>query len=140
VSAASPVLDSDVLIDYLRGDGPGRELVAALRATLAYRVTAVTALELALGASYERDPVPVDALLAAPCLPLNRAAGVRAGRLMRSLQDIGAAIDVRDAMQAAICLEEDASLVTRNARHFARVPGLALIPVDRALLQWHRPG
>jgi predicted nucleic acid-binding protein len=27
-------------------------------------------------------------------------------------------------MQAGICLEARASLVTRNVRHFARVPGL----------------
>jgi hypothetical protein len=40
--ATSPVLDSDVLIDYLRGAGPGRDLVSKLGAELSYRVTAVT--------------------------------------------------------------------------------------------------
>jgi predicted nucleic acid-binding protein len=35
-------------------------------------------------------------------------------------------IDVRDAMQAAICLEAGAPLVTRNTRPVARVPGLEL--------------
>lgn len=49
--ANRPVLDSDVLIDYLRGAGPGAELVAALRSDLAYCTTAITAFELALGRS-----------------------------------------------------------------------------------------
>lgn len=134
----APVLDSDVLIDYLRGKGPGYELLVALRDRLAFLITAVTALELALGASYARDPHPVDALLAAPCLPLNRAAGIRAGALMRALRDTGETIDVRDAMQAAICIEHDAPLVTRNVRHLGRVDGLNVLTADRALLAFRR--
>lgn len=77
--AASPVLDSDVLIDYLRGVGPGSDLVRELGATLSFRITAVTAFELVLGRGYARDPRPVDALLAAPCLLLTREAAMRAG-------------------------------------------------------------
>lgn len=120
----APVLDSDVLIDYLRDAGPGRDLVRRLRDTLAFRITAVTAFELSLGSGYARDPAPADALLAAPCLNLTRAAAVRAGGLLRELRAAGEGIDVRDAMQAGICLEAGAMLVTRNTRHLARVPGL----------------
>jgi tRNA(fMet)-specific endonuclease VapC len=122
--AAFPVLDSDVLINYLRGAGPGSELVRGLGATLSFRITAITAFELALGHGYARNPGPVDALLAAPCLMLTREAGLRAGALLRELRSVGSGIDVRDAMQAGICLEAGAPLVTRNMRHFARVPGL----------------
>jgi len=121
---AAPVLDSDVLIDYLRGAGPGRDLLRRLRETLAFRITAVTAFELSLGRGYAREPAPANALLAAPCLVLSREAAVRAGGLLRELRTAGAGIDVRDAMQAGICLEAGAPLVTRNVRHFARVPGL----------------
>lgn len=42
--ADRPVLDSDVLIDYLRAAGPGHTLVARLRSSLAYRVTAISAV------------------------------------------------------------------------------------------------
>jgi len=122
--AAAPVLDSDVLIDHLRDAGPGRELVDGLASRSGFRVTAVTAFELALGSSYARDPAPVDALLSVPCLMLTRGAALRAGTLLRELRSARAAIDVRDAMQAGICLQADATLITRNVRHFARVPGL----------------
>ncbi len=129
--ASGPVLDSDVLIDYLRGAGPGRDLVRALIRGAGYRVTAITAFELALGSSYRENPRPVHALLAAPLLTLTRKAGLRGGSLLGELRRRGDAIDVRDAMQAGICLETGATLVTRNVGHFERVPGLLLShPVD----------
>lgn len=129
--AATPVLDSNVLIDYLRGSGPGWDLVRRVRSGLAFRITAVTAFELALGREYEQDPVAADALLAAPCLTMTREAAVRAGGVLRELRAAGQGIDVRDAMQAGICLEADALLITRNIRHFARVPGLTVSAPDR---------
>jgi predicted nucleic acid-binding protein len=122
--AAAPVVDSDVLIDYLRDAGPGRELMRRLCGTGAFRVTSVTAFELVLGLDYARNPAPADELLSAPCLALTREAAVRAGAVLRELRAAGKAIDMRDAMQAGICLQANAPLVTRNVRHFARVPGL----------------
>jgi tRNA(fMet)-specific endonuclease VapC len=124
---AGPVLDSDILIDYLRGSGPGRDLVLRLIRDVGYRVTAVTAFELALGRSYREDPRPVHALLSAPLLALTRTAGLRAGALLGELRRAGEPIDVRDAMQAGICLEGNAVLVTKNASHFERVPGLRVV-------------
>lgn len=124
--AERPVLDSDVLIDYLRGAGPGLDLVRALIRGPGYRVTAVTAFELALGRSYRENPRPVHALLAAPLLTLTRKAGLRGGALLHELRQGGQSIDVRDAMQAGICLEVGVALVTRNVSHFERIPGLRL--------------
>src|SRR5579864_4313639 len=74
---AVPVLDSDVLIDYLRDAGPGRDLVRRMGATGVFRVTAITAFELGLGRDYARDPTPANELLAAPCLALTREEGLR---------------------------------------------------------------
>lgn len=124
--AGGPVLDSDVLIDYLRGAGPGRDLVRALIKGAGYRVTAVTAFELALGRSYRENPRPVHVLLGAPLLTLTRKAGLRGGALLGELQRSGEPVSIRDAMQAGICLETDSILVTRNTSHFERVPGLRL--------------
>jgi predicted nucleic acid-binding protein len=97
----------------------------------AYRVTAITAFELALGRGYAGNPAPADGLLATACLTLSRSAAIRAGSLLRELRAAGSAIDVRDAMQAGICLEADAPLITRNLRHFTLVPGLQVsLPQD----------
>ena len=125
--AGRPVLDTDVLIDYLRGSGPGRELLSRLRESLAYRVTAVSAFELALGRSFAADPAPVRALLGVPCLSLGRRAGLRAGSLLSDLRAQRREIGMRDAMQAAICLEAGLPLVTRNTRHFERIASLDVV-------------
>jgi predicted nucleic acid-binding protein len=115
----------------LRGAGPGWKLVREIRAALVFRITVVTAFELALGHSYARDPAPTDALLAAPLLMLTREAALRGGAVLRELRSAGAGIQIRDAMQAGICLEVGAPLVTRNIRHFTRVPGLRVVQPDR---------
>jgi predicted nucleic acid-binding protein len=125
--ATAPVLDSDVLIDHLRDTGPGRELIDRLAVSSGYRVTSVTAFELALGRAYAHNPAPADALLSAPCLELTREAALRGGNLLRDLRAAGAGIEIRDALQAGICLEACAPFVTRNVRHYARVPGLLVV-------------
>jgi len=129
--AATPVLDSDVLIDHLRDAGAGRELVDRLAGASGFYVSVVSAFELSLGGGYARNPAAADALLAAPCLPLTREAALRAGALLRELRAAGEGLDIRDAMQAGICLEAGAPLVTRNIRHFARVPGLLVSEPER---------
>ncbi len=131
--AEPPVLDSDVLIDYLRGAGVGRDLVLAAAAGTGYRVTAVTAFELALARSYRENPRPVHAVLGVPLLTLTRKAGLRSGALLAELQRRGEPIDVRDALQVGICLESDSTLVTRNLAHFERVPGLRVVHPEALL-------
>ncbi|HUB98521.1 MAG TPA: type II toxin-antitoxin system VapC family toxin [Solirubrobacterales bacterium] len=122
--AGPAVLDSDILIDFLRGQGPGRDLVLSLARGPGYRVTSVTAFELALGRTYRENPRPVHAVLSAPLLTLGRKAALRGGLLLGELRRGGVPIDVRDAMQAGICIEAGATLVTRNVDHFRRVPEL----------------
>lgn len=128
--AEQPVVDTDVLVDYLRGRGPGAELLARLGRG-GYRVTAVSAFELALGAAHRLDPRPVQALLDAPTLALTPRGGLLGGEALARLRGDGRGIDVRDALQAGVCLDAGSPLVTRNVRHFERVPGLRVIrPAD----------
>jgi predicted nucleic acid-binding protein len=94
-------------------------------------VTAVSAFELALGAAHRLDPRPVQALLDAPTLALTPRGGLIGGEALARLRGDGHGIDVRDALQAGVCLDADLPLVTRKVRHFARVPGLRVVqPAD----------
>jgi len=124
--AERPVVDTDVLVDYLRGRGPGAELLVRLGRG-GYQVTAVSAFELALGAAHRLDPRPVQALLDAPTLALTPRGGLLGGEALARLRGDGRGIDVRDALQAGVCLDADLPLVTRNVRHFERVPGLRVV-------------
>ncbi|HET6449027.1 MAG TPA: type II toxin-antitoxin system VapC family toxin [Conexibacter sp.] len=128
--AERPVVDTDVLIDYLRGRGPGAELLTRLGRG-GYCVTAISAFELALGAAHRLDPRPVQALLDAPTLALTPGGGLLGGEALARLRAGGRGIDVRDALQAGVCLDAKLPLVTRNVRHFERVSGLRVVrPVD----------
>lgn len=124
--ADAPVVDTDVLIDYLRGRGPGADLLARLGRG-GYRVTAVSAFELALGSAHHADPRPVHALLDTPTLALTPRGGMLGGEALARLRGDGRGIDVRDALQAGVCLDAELPLVTRNVRHFERVPGLRVM-------------
>ena len=94
------VLRSDVLIDYLWGFAPGSLARKATRGlTRLHHRDRGSASELTLGRSVATRTEPVLALLE----------------------------EVRDAMQAGICLEAKLPSATRNRSHFERVPDLEVV-------------
>lgn len=83
--------------------------------------------ELAVGRSYERHPEAVHAVTAVEQLALTPAAALRSGEIFRALRSEGQSIDIRDAFQAGTCIDVGAPLITRNVRHFERVPSLQVV-------------
>lgn len=121
------VADTDVLIDALRGREPMRDRIAAEIQKGALATTAVTQFELLSGASDRRERERVEHLLAAlAILPFDDRAAVAAAAARRGLEATGQAIGMADYQIAGICLTRSAPLLTRNRRHFERVPGLVL--------------
>jgi tRNA(fMet)-specific endonuclease VapC len=121
------VADTDVLIDALRGREPARGRIAAAIAAGALATTAVSLFELLSGAGEEEERDVVGLLLAAlPVLPFDAAAGEAAAAARRGLEASGRGIGIADYQIAGICISRSAPLLTRNRRHFERVPGLVL--------------
>lgn len=109
---ARPVLvDSDIVIDHIRGIRPLPPL------PLAYSV--ITRCELFAGRD---DPKGLRRLLA-PLqeFPVDSEIAERGGTLKRDSQ-----VPTPDALIAATALKHQLPLMTRNRRHFERVPGLTL--------------
>jgi predicted nucleic acid-binding protein len=110
------LVDSDVLVDHLRGhrrfEPDGDEL----------HVSAVTRAELFAGKGAEERRVR---RLLEPMadLPVDSAIAERAGRLRR-----GTGRRLPDALIAATAIEHRLTLVTRNVRDFEGVRGLKLRP------------
>jgi predicted nucleic acid-binding protein len=111
---ADVLVDTDVLIDHLRGHrrfepGSGRVCYSIL-----------TRAELFAGRNADTQTI---ALLLGPFteLPIDRSIAERGGALRRSL-----AISLPDALIAATALERDLVLLTRNKRDFGRVADLVL--------------
>jgi predicted nucleic acid-binding protein len=107
------LLDTDVLVDHIRG----RHYLRTDDTT----ISVITRAELFAGNA--REEAAVDALLA-DCdeVEIDARIARRAGRVKR---DTG--LQIADALIAATALEHRLPLLTRNRRHFERVPGLTLL-------------
>jgi tRNA(fMet)-specific endonuclease VapC len=121
------VADTDVLIDYLAGAEPAAARVALELEHTQLHTTAVTRAELLRGARSRRQLEAVTTLLdAIPTLPLDARAADCAARIARTLDAAGTAIGMADALIAGIVVSHGGVLLTRNRRHFSRVPELSL--------------
>ena len=125
------IADTDVLIDAMSGVSPAKERIALELRSGTLATTAVTAFELASGARTEGQRRMIEQLLAAmSIIPLDVAAAKDAAELRRTLEAQGAAIGMADYLIAGICRTRAAILLTRNRRHFERVPLLRLGTLD----------
>ena len=125
--ASLVVVDTDLIIDFLRGSGDGASLVRTLIIERRLRTTAVTAFELRVGADFLPRRDDIMRLLRTRTVPLDLAAALRAGEIAAALQRSGQVIGQSDCLQAGICLRHDLPLATRNRKHFSRVADLRLV-------------
>lgn len=122
------VLDTDHCVALLRGQ---LDLAGRLHPRERVAVTAITVGELVYGAGRSRRPeanlAAVHRMLQwARVLPLDRRAAEQFAQLKLSLETQGHPIGDFDLLIASIALVRRATLVTHNARHCARIPGLEL--------------
>ena len=117
------LLDTDVLIDHLRGHrrldlaNPGWTISVVTRCEL---FSGRNADEMRLGRN--ADEMRLGRVLnGLDELPVDRAIAQAAGRIRRATQ-----LHAADALIAATALEHRMPIMTRNRRHFERVPGLTL--------------
>ncbi|MEW6229415.1 MAG: type II toxin-antitoxin system VapC family toxin [Bacillota bacterium] len=127
----SIVVDTSVVIDFLKGKRPAAEYVTGLLEAGNMAITAVTVFELRIGipAESKRDQALEGFFNLVLVLPLDKAAALRAARIETELRVQGQVIGVADTLIAGICLEHGLPLVTLNTAHFSRIPGLTVVPV-----------
>jgi tRNA(fMet)-specific endonuclease VapC len=125
------VADTDVLIDFLAGQGGGADAVSRELQEGALHTTAVTRFEMLSGARTKRQRAAVVKLLAAvPALPVDEAAADAAAEVRRALDSRGEGIGMADSLIAGTVIRHGGTLLTRNRRHFNRVDGLTLAKLD----------
>jgi tRNA(fMet)-specific endonuclease VapC len=120
-------LDTNIAVAHLRGDPyVTRRLAEALPSV---EVSSLVVAELIYGAFVSADPIraraKLDALLSSlSVLPFDTVAAEAYGRIRASLRRKGTPIGDVDTLIAATAISRDATLVTRNLRHFSEVDGL----------------
>ena len=123
--------DTDVLIDYLDGKAPAAGWVAQALRRDQLQTTVISFFELLSGAGRPREREIVSALLENVwILPLDVEAARQAADARRQLERAGLPIGMGDSLIAGIALAHGAILLTRNTRHFERVPGLKLAGME----------
>lgn len=115
----SPLADTSVLVDYLRGVEPARDLLrSALERGEVVSASVLTRIELSIGMrSAERRAT--DALVGAlRWLPVNAGVAERADALARRYARSHSGIDAVDYCVAASALVNGLELWTLNIKHF----------------------
>jgi predicted nucleic acid-binding protein len=119
-------LDSDFLIEVLRGDAAAIRLLRAIEAEGRPRISAVSAFEVTDTVRPARREAALAALATLEVLPVDGSVAVAASQMSVALREGGRVVPMADLLIGATCVLGDLVLVTRNTKHFARVRGLRL--------------
>jgi len=120
------ILETTLLIDLERGSA-GAERFLEERGKDRFYVTPTIAGEVAAGASMQVRKDWVEFVASFHMLPFAEEVSWQYGVTYRFLQANGMLIGANDLWIAAAGLAYAMPVVTRNARHFGRVPGLDVI-------------
>ncbi len=121
----STIADTDVLIDYLRGDGSAGGLLEPLFAAGALAASVVSKAELLAGARAAQRPVLARLFDSILWLPVTDEVAVRAGGMWQEFRRAHPRVVLADYLIAATVDIFEVPLLTRNIRHFPMFPGLA---------------
>ena len=125
-------VDTDVIVDYLRGREPGRSAFTKWRKKAEVYITSITAFELLLGASLsskrERRIIEVESLLDQhSILNFTSESARKAAEKGAELRAEGIPVEIRDLFNASICLTRKIPILTKNKTHYERIKDLTVL-------------
>ena len=123
-------LDSDVVIAHFRGDSSIKERINSISAGELF-ITPITLCELYRGAflsgNPEKNKLLVERLLErVNVLNFDLHVCETFGIAYKALKQSGKLTQDSDLMTASICISNNATLITRNKKHFENIKGLKI--------------
>lgn len=120
------VVDTSILIDHLRGDDRARRLLVAATASRSERLTAsvLTKVEVLAGMRPDEETATRRLFAIFEWMPVTESLAERAGDLARRHLRSHPGVDPVDLVIAATTEELEATLWTRNRRHFPMLQNL----------------
>lgn len=119
------LVDTSVLIDYLRGHPEAGELLEHERAHDILYASEITRVEILAGMRPREEERTRSLLTTLHCHPVDVEVAEKAGELGRAWLPSHRAIDTADLVIAATAVVLGARLLTRNVRHFPMFEDLA---------------
>jgi len=117
------LLDTDVIIDISRGNERAADYTDSLEDAA---ISIITAQELIVGARDKRDLALIDSLISSFAVEhIDEQVGRLAYELLKRYA-ISNGLRTFDSLIAAIALNRDRTLVSKNRKHFAMIEGLRL--------------
>ena len=121
------LIDSDVLIDGLNGYGDVNARLERSAASRPLFVSTISVFELERGARSSDELLDIRSFLGFfTILPLDWDCASEAASIDADLRRGGIRLDPRDTLIAGTARARGMEIVTRNRRHFERVPGLVV--------------
>lgn len=128
METAKVCVDTDIVIDYLRGRNQNQDILPNVIASSEAYISPVSVYELYYGGFYSGKLKPVDDVLSMLTLvDWTFEDSKKAAQIHASLSKIGETLSVKDILIAGHCLSKSLPPVTRNISHFKRIKGLKVI-------------
>ena len=122
-------LDSNFIVDFLRQEQNAVLKMESLKGENVVS-TEVNYLEVLYGILIKKQIPQKEFILAQEFfdsmsnMPLDHAGAYNTAEIATHLKKTGQEIQLTDAMVAGICLSNNCSILTKNAKHFSRIKGL----------------
>ena len=120
-------LDSDIIIDFLRGDKEAVKKILEFKGSETLSTTSINSFEIIRGSlrlNYEKG---ISFLNSLRILNFDFESSKKAAEIFEELRKKGESIDPLDLMIASIAIINNESLMTRNISHFARIKELEIL-------------
>lgn len=125
------VVDTSVIISYLRGNNPGASCLRSLIKQDRVILSTISAFELRLGETDEQNPSLENLFDVVKISNLDVSVATKAAGIFKRLEAQGNRIGLRDTFIGATAMDEGVPVYTQNVEHFNRIPDLKVITPDR---------
>jgi len=124
-------IDTDLIIEYLRGRKPFADKLEEVIMKYECYLTSITTYELYLGQERMKQKQNLDGLIQHfKILPFDLNSAKMSAKIQNELKNKGEEIGLPDILIAGICLINRIPFLTNNYQHYSRINNLSLIDLE----------
>lgn len=125
------ILDSDIIIDFLKNDKKVKEKILKIKETEKLKTTIVNTFEILKGffALNKKEDNIMQFINNLTLLNFDFNSSKKAAEIFDELRKKGEIIDALDLFIASITITNNEKLLTRNVQHFKRISELEVITI-----------